>query len=80
LRDGLNVREVESLTQKLNIWKPIKRKTSEISEEIKNLEEKIRKIFGMKTLKLRMEAGQPKLTIFFNSKKDIENLLKKIKD
>ncbi len=80
LRDGLNVREVESLTQKLNIWQPVKRQVSAASQEIKNLEEKIRKIFGMKTLKLRMEAGRPKLTIFFNSKKDLENLLKKIKD
>ena len=80
LRNGLNVREVESLTQKLNIWQPVKRQVSAASQEIKNLEEKIRKIFGMKTLKLRMEAGRPKLTIFFNSKKDLENLLKKIKD
>lgn len=79
LRDGLNVREVESLTQKLNIWQPVKKQISAASQEIKNLEEKIRSVLGMKTLKLRMEAGRPKLTIFFNSKKDLETLLKRIK-
>ena len=79
LRDGLNVREVESLAQKLEIWKPLKKKTEEISDEIKRLEEKIREILGIKTLKLRIEGGRPKLTIFFNSKKQIETLLEKLK-
>jgi ParB family chromosome partitioning protein len=79
VRDGLNVREVESLTQKLNIWKPAKRQFSAVSKEVKGLEEKIRDILKIKNLKLRIEAGRPKLTIFFNSKKEIESLLKKIK-
>ena len=79
VRDGLSVRDVESLTQKLNIWQPVKRQIYAISKEVKALEEKIREVLGIKALKLRIEAGRPKLTIFFNSKKEIENLLKKIK-
>lgn len=79
LRDGLSVREVERLAQKLNIWKPVKKQISAVSKEMKDLEEKIRDILGIKNIKLRIEAGRPKLTLFFNSKKEIENLLKKIK-
>lgn len=79
IRDGLNVREVESLAQKLNIWQPVKRHLTAASKEIKLLEERVREIFGLKTLRLRMEAGHPKLTVFFNSKKEIEDLLKKVK-
>jgi len=75
LRDGLNVREVESLVQRLNIWQPVKRKVSTASQEVKNLEEKIRNILGIKTIKLRIEAGRPKLTIFFNSKKEVNSFL-----
>ncbi len=79
VREGLNVREVESLAQKLNIWKPVKKQISAASKEVKALEEKLRGILRIKNLRLRMEAGRPKLTIFFNSKKELENLLKKIK-
>jgi ParB family chromosome partitioning protein len=79
VRDGLNVREVENLIQKLNIWQPAKRQIPAVSKEIKDMEEKIRKILGIKTVKLCMTAGRPKLNIFFSSKKELENLLKKIK-
>ncbi len=75
LRDGLNVREVENLVARLNIWQPVKNKVSAASKEVKNLEEKIRNILGTKTLKLRIEGGRPKLTIFFNSKKEVEKFL-----
>jgi len=78
LRDGLNVREVENLVARLNIWQPVQRKVSAASKEVKNLEEKIRNILGIKTIKLRMEGGRPKLTIFFNSKKEVDSLFKKI--
>lgn len=77
VRDGLNVREVENLAQKINVWQPVKRKISSVSEEMRSLEEKIRKSLGIKNLKLRMEGGRPKLTIFFNSKKEIDSLFKK---
>ena len=79
VRDGLSVREAESLVQKLNIWQPVKKQITAASKEMKNLEEKIRGIFGIKNLRLRIESGLPKLTIFFNSKKELENLLKNIK-
>jgi len=79
LRDGLNVREVESLVARLNIWQPVKRKVSAASKEVKALEEKIRNVLGIKTIKLRMEGGRPKLTIFFNSKKEVDGLFKKLK-
>ena len=78
LRDGLNVREVENLAARLNIWQPVKRKVSAASQEVKNLEEKIRSILGIKTIKLRMEGGRPKLTIFFNPKKEVDGLFKKL--
>ncbi|KKS89819.1 MAG: ParB-like protein [Parcubacteria group bacterium GW2011_GWF2_43_11] len=79
LRDGLNVREVEILVARLNIWQPVKRKVSAASKEVKALEEKIRNVLGIKTIKLRMEGGRPKLTIFFNSKKEVDGLFKKLK-
>ncbi len=79
VRDGLNVREVESLVQKLEVWKPVPRNISSgLLEEIKNLEERMKKLLPVNDLKIRMEAGKPKLTILFNTKKEIEELLKKI--
>ncbi|MBI2450137.1 MAG: ParB/RepB/Spo0J family partition protein [Candidatus Nealsonbacteria bacterium] len=79
VRNGLSVRDAESLVQKLNIWQPIKKQITAASKEMKNLEEEIRNIFGIKNIKLRIESGLPKLIVFFNSKKELENLLKKIK-
>jgi ParB family chromosome partitioning protein len=78
MRNGLNVREVENMVQKLNIWRPIKKNVSGVSQEVKKLEDKIRNIFGIKNIKLRMEGGRPKLTIFFNSKKEVDSLFKKL--
>jgi len=43
------------------------------------LEERVKNILGTKNLKLRIEAGKPKLIIFFNSKKELETLFKKFK-
>ena len=79
VRNGLSVRDAESLVQKLNIWQPVKRKFTAASREMKNFEEKIREILGIRNLRLRIESGLPKLTIFFNSKKELDALLKKIK-
>jgi len=80
VRDGLNVREVESLIQKLNIWQPAKRQLPPASKEIKEMEEKFKNVLGVKTIKLRIIAGKPKLDIFLNSKKELENLLRSIKN
>ena len=79
IRNELSVRDVESLAQKLNIWQPVKRQISRASKEIKDLEEKLRKALGMKNLRLTIQTGRPKLTIFFNSKKEIETIFKKFK-
>jgi ParB family chromosome partitioning protein len=79
VRDGLNVREVENLSQKLSIWQPAQKIKTEVLQETKELEEKIKKALGLKALKLRIQAGRPKLTVFFNSKKEIDGLLEKIK-
>jgi len=79
VRDGLNVREVENLIQKMKIWQPTKRQSSSFSKEIKDIEEKIKKILNIKTIKLRLVAGRPKLDIFFSSREELDNLLKKIK-
>ncbi len=78
IKDGLNVREVENWAQRLSVWQPIKKQVSAASKEVKALEEKIRHALGIKNIKLRIEAGRPKLTIFFNSKKEIETLFKKL--
>jgi ParB family chromosome partitioning protein len=80
VRDGLNVREVESLAQKLSIWQPVQRQSSSVSQEMKDLEERMKKALGVKALKLRVALGKPKLTAFFNSKKEIEDLLAKFKN
>ncbi len=76
LKDGLNVRETESFVQKLEVWQP-KKRTLEFIELFKDLEKKAKEILRIKTLKFGLQAGKPKLTIFFNSKKEIENFLKR---
>lgn len=77
IRDGLSVRDAENYIRKLDVWKP-KKRTLQFIEEFKELEEKLIETLGIKNLKLGMEAGQPKLTIFFKAKKDIENFVKKL--
>ena len=64
--------------EKLEVWQP-KPKTVKFLEEFKELEEKAKKILGIKTIKFGMEVGRPKLTIFFHTKKEIENLIERFK-
>ncbi|MEK7503527.1 MAG: ParB/RepB/Spo0J family partition protein [Patescibacteria group bacterium] len=82
MRDGLNVREVENLVARLNICQPVKKRVSAAQPLrkgwVKALEEKIRSAIGIKNIKLRMEGGRPKLTIFFNSQKEVDGLFKKL--
>ena len=78
LRDGLNVREAEAMAQKLEVWQP-KPKTIKFIEEFKELENKAKEILGIETLKFGMEINRPKLTIFFKTKKQIEDLLERFK-
>lgn len=80
IRDGISVREAESFTQKLRIWQPTnnKRKVVVIAQEVRALEDKIKNAFNAKTLRLQIQSGRPKLTVFFDSKKELEDLLGKI--
>jgi ParB family chromosome partitioning protein len=81
IKDGLNVRETESLVQKIGVWKPAPRSIfpeKGIRAELLNLEEKIKRLIGVNTLKLKIESGKPYLTIFFNSKKELEDLFKRL--
>jgi len=77
IKEGLSVREIERLAQKLDVWQP-KPKTLKFLEEFKELEEKAKKIFGTENLKFGMQLGKPKLTIFFKNKEEAENLLKRL--
>jgi len=80
IKDGLNVREVEMLAQKIEIWQPVSRNISEsLAEEIKKMEEKLRNALSIKNLKIRVESGKPKLTLFFKDRKEVEDLLERIK-
>jgi len=76
LKDGLSVRKAEDFVQKLAVWQP-KQKTVRFMEEFKDFEDKFIQALGTKNLKFGMEAGQPKLTIYFKTKSEIEGLLKK---
>ncbi len=79
LKNGISVREAESFAQKLKIWRPVKRHVSSAAKEVKDLEEKIRGMLGIKNLRLNTSGGRPKLTVFFNSKKELEKFLEKFK-
>ncbi len=80
IKKGLNVREVEYLAQKLGEWKTTKRKVSDkILKELKDLEECFQESLGVKNIKLKSEANKLKLIVFFNSKKELQKTLTKIK-
>jgi ParB family chromosome partitioning protein len=81
LRDGLNVREVEFFAKKLNVWKPSKTNLkTEFSDELGGLEIKLKELFGVtaKTINLKLEQGRPKLTIFFDSRYQVEKIIKEL--
>jgi ParB family chromosome partitioning protein len=77
IKDGISVRDAESFAQKLKVWQPVARKVSALSKEIVELEEKIKKVLGVKEAKLRSDGGKQKLTVFFSSNKEIEDFLGK---
>jgi len=76
MRDGLSVRDAESLVQKLDVWKP-KQRTILAIAEFKDLIEKTKQLLGLANVKFKIEAGQPQLIISFRSKKEIENWLRR---
>lgn len=77
LEENLNVREAEHLARKINISQPNIKIKGDIIQELRDLELKIRDFFGVsaKTINLRLVDGRPKLTIFFNSRKYVEDLI-----
>lgn len=78
VKEGISVRETEYLVQKLNAWKSGK-KANPLDKKIQTLEEKVKKVLKIDNLKLVMASGKPKLTIVFDTKKEIEDLLKRFK-
>lgn len=80
IKEGLNVREAEYLAQKLGVWKTTKRRVSDkILKELKEFEKSFQDLLGAKDLKLKHEANKLKLIIFFNSKKELQKTLAKLK-
>ncbi|MFH1656914.1 MAG: ParB/RepB/Spo0J family partition protein [bacterium] len=80
IKEGLNVREVETIAQKIGEWKHTKRKVSDkILAEVKSFEQDFRDSLGVTDARLKMEAGKPKLIIFFSSKKEMTEMLAKLK-
>lgn len=79
VRDGLSVRDVESMAQRLRVWQPAKRIISAADQAAKDLEAKIKNILGIQALSLRITEGKPKVTIFFDSQKEAEDFFSKIK-
>jgi len=81
LKNDLNVRETESLVQKINVWKPLSKKTSiESREEFNEMENSFQDLFSIKDLKIGVQAGKPKMTIFFKNKAEVKKMLQKIKE
>lgn len=78
IEKGFTAREAEEAARKFSGWMP-KKRTREFIAEFKGLEEELKRVLEWPSLKIRMEAGFPKLVISFNSKKDIEGLIKKFK-
>ncbi len=79
LKNNFSVRQAEAFAQKLNIWQPSKGKQNIINQEIQGLEVNIKKTLNVKNLKLRKTGDNLKLTILFETKKEIEDLIKKLK-
>lgn len=81
IKEGLNVREVETIAQKVGEWKHTKKRVAEkVLAEVKNLEEEFREVLGVKDARLKLEAGKPKLIIFFESKQEMTKMLEKLKE
>lgn len=77
IKDGLSVRDAEELVQKIEFYKPLYKKSPIfISDEFRALEKDLKEVLGVSDLKIKIEVGRPKLTIPFNSKKEIESFLK----
>lgn len=79
IKNSFSVRQAESLAQKLNVWQPLKRRDSTKDQEIKELEINIKKVFNQ-NFRIGKYGNKLKLTILFNTKKEIKELLKRLKN
>jgi len=79
IRDGLNVREVESLAQKMGIWRFVPKQATAAVKELKDLEARLKQALRVKDVRLNMRTGKPKLSVFFNTKEEVEILLERLK-
>lgn len=79
IKEGLNVRQVESLVKNLNNEKPKKKKTnSQIDVEIKSIAESLSKSFSTKvTIKHGQKKGEIKIEYYGND--DLDRILKILK-
>lgn len=77
-KENLSVRRVEELAHKILF--PSEKKVIEgtIPKELKYLEEKLKKIFKIETLNLRSSEGKIRLTIEFESEKDLMDFEKNL--
>jgi len=80
LKDNLSVRKTEEVAHQFVERPQIKNAnfSKEAYEELKEVEERLKTILKTKSLTLNVREGKPKLTIEFNSKKEIDELLEKI--
>jgi len=77
LRENFSVRRAEETAH--NIVQPSRKRVSkEISQALKNLEERLRKILNIEGLILRIKEGKPRLTIEFESEKELRSFEEKL--
>jgi ParB family chromosome partitioning protein len=79
LKEKMSVRDVEDWCQKIKVWKPSPKLAAQITphlhEQVKKLEERLKEILKLGHVKVILGAGRAKLTLFFNSKKELENFI-----
>jgi ParB family chromosome partitioning protein len=81
IKDNISVREAEVLAKRLNS-SPVKTKDKfvDLRKDVKELEKKFKEVFSFKSLKMNIASGKPRLVIPFESKKEAEKFLSKIKN
>jgi len=81
IKENLSVRRAEEIAH--NILQPSKEKIQklarEISQNLKNLEDKFKRILKVKTLTLKIKEGRPRLIIEFESEKELKEFENKLK-
>lgn len=84
LDKGLSVREVEDFVQRINIVPAtedvqIDPKLQSLQKEFSRYEEDLKKYLNLTDLKISAQMGKPKLTISFDSKKAMDEFVKRFR-